>query len=448
MDITEICKGCFSKKDEGSFTCKYCEYENGIVDEDETGWKTGMLLSKRYLLGRLFMKKQDYAMWRAYDKFLGVNCAIVVPEKGPKSGLTFLAWGSELRKAESSIKVMALKGVEGRWALVLSLRDSAITRKDFIKEIHISKENPNTINPFNQSSNVPSCALPKDTMIGKNYKILGVLGAEKVSISYLCKDILLERMVKIKEYFPEEWASREADGSVTVKSSRQTYAFNCGREGFMKECRMTAQFLHSPFFPTIFDYFTTNNTDYMVSEFIEGTNIENEFAKRDHVPYSVDEVITIMEPVLEGLQLLHNNRIVHCNITPGNIMRATNGQIMLTSLGASKYQDTETSVMSATFLKPDYAAPEQYKNDGENEEGPWTDVYQVGMVMYYLLIGHKPTDVLTRMERDSAELVNAKKYKVKLKKGWMNLLVESTELDYHFRIQSAEELLAKMKKRA
>ena len=52
MDVTEICKGCFSRKhgDEAS-ACPYCEYEEGIVDVDGAGWKTGQLLSKRYLLG-------------------------------------------------------------------------------------------------------------------------------------------------------------------------------------------------------------------------------------------------------------------------------------------------------------------------------------------------------------------------------------------------------------
>lgn len=59
MDVTEICKGCFSKKhgDEAS-ACPYCEYEEGIVDVDGAGWKTGQLLSKRYLLGRLYMKNK------------------------------------------------------------------------------------------------------------------------------------------------------------------------------------------------------------------------------------------------------------------------------------------------------------------------------------------------------------------------------------------------------
>ena len=56
-------------------------------------------------------------------------------------------------------------------------------------------------------------------------------------------------------------------------------------------------------------------------------------------------------------------------------------------------------------------------------------------------------DAATRLERDNAELVQAKKYKVKLKKGWMNLLVECTELDYRFRIQNVEDLLTKLKKK-
>ena len=78
-------------------------------------------------------------MWRAYDRFLGTACVIVVPEQGPKSGLTYLAWGTELKKAESKIRVMALKGIEGRWALVMSIKDTAMTRKEFVHEIHISQ---------------------------------------------------------------------------------------------------------------------------------------------------------------------------------------------------------------------------------------------------------------------------------------------------------------------
>ncbi|MCR5691230.1 MAG: protein kinase, partial [Eubacterium sp.] len=360
MDVTEICKGCFSKKVNESGACPYCEYENGIVDEDEKGWKTGQLLSKRYLLGRLLMKKQDYAMWRAYDKFLGVNCAIVVPENGPKAGLTYLAWGIEVNKANGKIKVMALKGIEGRWALVLSIDNPNMTRKEFIAEIHISKENPNQfVHYSNVSARPPQALLPGNT-IGKNYRIIGVMGTEKVSISYLCEDVMLQRLVKVKEFFPEAWAVRAEDGTVQVKSSRQTYAFNSGREGFMKECRMTAQFLHTRYFPAIYDYFTLNSTDYMVSEFVEGVSVEREFMKREYVPYSVDEVSDLMIPVLEGLKCLHERKIVHCNITPSNIVRASDGRIMLTNLGAAKYQGTETSVFSATFLNQEYAAPEQY----------------------------------------------------------------------------------------
>lgn len=449
MDVTEICKGCFSKKhgDEAS-ACPYCEYEEGIVDVDGAGWKTGQLLSKRYLLGRLYMKKQDYAMWRAYDRFLGTACVIVVPEQGPKSGLTYLAWGTELKKAESKIRVMALKGIEGRWALVMSIKDTAMTRKEFVHEIHISQTNPNAAVQFKTGTSRPAQAMQPGMTIGRNYRILGILGSERVSISYLCEDILLQRIVKIKEFLPEAWAVRGEDGKVTVKSSRQAYAFKCGRESFMKECRMTAQFIHSNHFPVVYDYFTLNGTDYMVTEYVVGTSVEEAFENRGQVPYSTDELMEIMEPLLEGIQELHDHRIIHCNIAPSNIVKATDGRVMLTNMGAAKYQDSATSMMSATLLQPDFAAPEQIsKEDGENNEGPWTDIYQIGAVMYYLLIGHKAMDAATRLERDNAELVQAKKYKVKLKKGWMNLLVECTELDYHFRIQTVEDLLAKLKKK-
>lgn len=345
--------------------------------------------------------------------------------------------------------MMALKGIEGRWALVMSIKDTAMTRKEFVHEIHISQTNPNAAVQFKAGTSRPAQAMQPGMTIGRNYRILGILGSERVSISYLCEDILLQRIVKIKEFLPEAWAVRGEDGKVTVKSSRQAYAFKCGRESFMKECRMTAQFIHSDHFPVVYDYFTLNGTDYMVTEYVVGTSVEEIFEKRGHVPYSTDELMEIMEPLLEGIQELHDHRIIHCNIAPSNIVKATDGRVMLTNMGAAKYQDSATSYDECYFASARILRHRSRSCQGRrrDNEGPWTDIYQIGTVMYYLLIGHKAMDAATRLERDNAELVQAKKYKVKLKKGWMNLLVECTELDYHFRIQTVEDLLAKLKKK-
>ena len=54
--------------------------------------------------------------------------------------------------------------------------------------------------------------------------------------------------------------------------------------------------------PVVYDYFTLNGTDYMVTEYVVGTSVEEAFEKREHVPYSTDELMEIMEPLLEGIQ--------------------------------------------------------------------------------------------------------------------------------------------------
>ena len=70
MEMPKVCLGCFAQWDEEAPACPQCGWEPGGEYEETLQWKSGMVLERRYLLGKLFCKEQDTAVWRAYDNLL------------------------------------------------------------------------------------------------------------------------------------------------------------------------------------------------------------------------------------------------------------------------------------------------------------------------------------------------------------------------------------------
>ena len=99
-------------------------------------------------------------------------------------------------------------------------------------------------------------------------------------------------------------------------------------------------------------------------------------------------------------------------------------------------------VLSAAFLKIDYAAPEQYRTAREGiprDEGPWTDVYALGATTYYLLTGQKPPDVIKRLGSEKTKLRLPKKPKIRHAKQWEKWLGHAMEPEITARIASIEQ---------
>ncbi|NIV77052.1 MAG: hypothetical protein GWN37_20120, partial [Gammaproteobacteria bacterium] len=83
---------------------------------------------------------------------------------------------------------------------------------------------------------------------------------------YLATDTNLNRAVAIKEYFPEQLASRDDDGNIHPVSEQESKAFVWGRERFLKEGQILARF-SNPNIVSVLDFFELHNTSYMVMEY-------------------------------------------------------------------------------------------------------------------------------------------------------------------------------------
>lgn len=453
MAAPKICMGCFSEW-EGRAQCPYCGWNPDEASEKEEGvWAVGDVIGGRYLFGNLLCITEDMAVWRVYDNDLGIVCYFIRKLKASVEELEILArkLQSVNRWKRNYLVVLGIKAVERRNFLLISVKEKHFTEEEFLRlSNHYPIQQDETITEliYDFDNAYRDRILPEHILLDGRYQVLGCIGVGGFGITYLCEDSMMHRNVAVKEYFPVEWAEREGT-DVAVQSSRLLEPYRVGLESFYKEAKMAANFIHTRHIITIYDIFAANDTAYMVMDYIAGISIGREMRMRAYRPYSPQEMADIVLPLLEPLAEIHNRKMVHSDVSPGNIMRGQNGEICLIDMGAAKYSLETQPVLSTAFLKKDYAAPEQYrtaKTGIPEDEGPWTDLYAVGAMMYYLLTGHKPTDAVSRLQGKSTDLVPPKKYKVKVSKQWMNLIHWCMALECRERMDSAPELAKQIRK--
>lgn len=121
--------------------------------------------------------------------------------------------------------------------------------------------------------------------------------------------------------------------------------------------------------------------------FIEMEYVESSLADQQF-PIDQDRAIRILYGIAQGLRYAHERGIVHRDIKPGNILIAPDGTPKITDWGLSKEQGKKQSGIIGFSLE--YAAPEQLAPSVYGEPGPWTDIYQLGVLFYEMLTGKVP----------------------------------------------------------
>ncbi|MEM7579558.1 MAG: protein kinase [Mastigocoleus sp.] len=126
---------------------------------------------------------------------------------------------------------------------------------------------------------------------------------------------------------------------------------------------------------------------YIVQEYIEGFNLEDELAQKGKLAEA--SVLFVLEEVLQVLKFVHQKNIIHRDIKPSNIMRHRNGKIYLLDFGAVK-QVTNNPIggtaSSTGIYSLGFAPPEQMSG---GEVFPCTDLYALAVTCIILLTGEK-----------------------------------------------------------
>ncbi len=245
-------------------------------------------------------------------------------------------------------------------------------------------------------------ALPNKTELAGDYRIKGILGAGGFGVTYVAEETSLDRDVAIKEYFPAEFASREKTLKVYPKSASVEKDYKWGLDRFVEEAKTLAKFNHANIV-RVYRYFLENETAYMVLHLEQGKTFKKWIEKLKRRPSQL-ELVSVIAPLLNALELIHSNDFLHRDITPDNIMIRHNGSPVLIDFGSARGQMAYGSKTVSALIKPGYSPFEQYAVTSK-DQGPWTDIYSLGATLYQAVTGRRPMDAPTRLVND--ELVPA-----------------------------------------
>jgi serine/threonine protein kinase len=235
-------------------------------------------------------------------------------------------------------------------------------------------------------------ALPRGYRLFE-YEVERALGGGGFGITYLARDVNLDLTVALKEYYPRDLVSRGPGQSVRVRGENSRGQYQWGLERFLDEARALATFNH-PNIVRVLRYFRENDSAYIVMAYESGDPLKRWMTQRGRIGQGA--LLSIIHPLLDGLESVHKAGFLHRDIKPDNIYVRADGSPVLLDFGAARRVSTDRDMTN--IVSPGFAPFEQYHSQGN--QGPWTDIYSIGAVMYWMTTGRKPLESAARVKSD------------------------------------------------
>ena len=269
---------------------------------------------------------------------------------------------------------------------------------------------------FRRSKNTYS---RREVEVKEQYTFIRQIGEGGMGKVYEAYDKGLKRKVAIKRVRPE--------------LVRSAYV----REQFLAEARMVALLRH-PCIVEIYTVIESENSLYLVFEYVDGQTLETRLDIDGRLPFS--KVKQIFEHVCRGLHYAHSQDIIHCDLKPGNIMIYGEDKAKVMDFGVAKRivdQDTGARTVAGT---PAYMAPEQQKGFMRKQ----SDIYSLALCVYEALVGQVPWTV-KGFDIASKKIVPPSELAPHVPKEVDKLLEDALKEDPKERIQSIDEFWSRLK---
>ncbi len=179
-------------------------------------------------------------------------------------------------------------------------------------------------------------------------------------------------------------------GLVAIKILRDAWLSPSRRERFLSEQRTLAQLNH-PSIARLYDADTLpDGTPWFVMEYVDGLPL-TEYCRQRQA--SIRDRLQTFRAACEAVQHAHQHAIIHRDLKPSNILVKADGTVKLLDFGIAKQLDgmdkpVDQTITGLSLMTPAYAAPEQV---GGEPVGVYTDVYSLGVILYELLTGRRPS---------------------------------------------------------
>lgn len=213
----------------------------------------------------------------------------------------------------------------------------------------------------------------EDKFTGKqigNYRVTKLIANGSFGHVYLAEHVILTtRVVAIKLFYLKPLGSDEE------------------RASFMQEAQLLEQLKH-PRILTILDAGIHDDVPYLVTEFAPKGSLQDRIIRQEGRAFPLDEAITILSQIGEGLEYAHQRRIVHRDLKPHNILFDARGNALLADFGIASVLNIAHTVsyVPMSMGTPPYMAPEQF----EGAISRASDQYALGCIAYELFTGRRP----------------------------------------------------------
>jgi hypothetical protein len=205
--------------------------------------------------------------------------------------------------------------------------------------------------------------------VGK-YEIVDTLGTGGMGTVYRAFDRTLERTIALKIV--------HLDRVLGVKPEELAQRFRI-------EALAVARLNH-PAIVAIFDYDDQDPIGaYIAMEYVEGCGLDQYIKRRTEL--HLEDAISVMRQLLEGLACAHRQGVVHRDIKPANLLITRDGLVKIMDFGIAKLGPQTLTQNGMIMGTPQYMAPEQYVGGAIDQR---CDIHAAGAVLYELLTGSPP----------------------------------------------------------
>lgn len=261
--------------------------------------------------------------------------------------------------------------------------------------------------------------------LGNRYLIEEKVGVGGMAKVYRAKDTLLNR-------------------DVAVKVLKDEYMDD---EDFLKKFAMEAQSAASLTHANIVSVYDVGSSEvdnkrhnYIVMELVVGKTLKEIIQEKG--PLSPDEIVNYGIQIAKALECAHNNKVIHRDIKPHNILIDNDNNLKVTDFGIARISSAATITYTSSVLGTvHYISPEQAKGKFIDEK---SDIYSLGIVLYEMATGQVPFDadnaVGIALKHLQDPLVAPKELIPNLPDGLNNIIVKALEKDPKDRFQSAKEI--------
>ncbi len=208
-----------------------------------------------------------------------------------------------------------------------------------------------------------------EAKIGK-YTIVGEIGRGAMGIVYKAIDPFIGRTVAIKTIrFDLLGTGPERD---------------IAQKRFVREAHSAGNLSH-PNIVTIYDVGEDQGLSYIAMEYVDGSSLDE--LMHASQKFSLEEILSLIEQVAEGLESAHKKGVVHRDIKPANILIGSDGRPRIVDFGIARISTSTMTQTNMIMGTPYYMSPEQISGRRVDNRA---DIFALGGIFYELLTGQKP----------------------------------------------------------